>query len=409
MPYFNLRSSKVVFLGLVILFSFFRIDAQPRFISPIAGVYGKQYIIVNYVDWAADTFFKDNHCGSKTYDSHEGTDFAIRDFAAMDSGVAVNAVDNGRVIFVQDGLFDREKTSVLSKKLGNYIGITHAGKLQTYYGHLRKNSILVKVGDSVIAGQKIGLVGSSGNSESPHLHFELWYDSTNYIDPFSGPCGHDSTYWITEPKYDTSYASWTAGMTNFICTLDTLEEGLKNRDTFYASDPAITYWNLQYGLRKGDSLRIDWIAPNSNLWFRYGYELSRDWWYYYYSSYINAPTTGVPGKWTAKLYRNNVLVASRSFYFFNRPSSVNEMTQTQSGTWFATYAVSDFVVNTFDKKGEISIFNLQGKLLVSAKANSGETRVNGAELPTGIYLVVFDEKPDSGRIQNRYRKLIQVF
>ena len=90
MLYVALRSSKIVFLGLIFLLSFFKTDAQPRFVSPIAGVYGQQYIIVNYVDWAADTFFKDNHCGSKTYDSHEGTDFAIRDSAITTIGNGAN-------------------------------------------------------------------------------------------------------------------------------------------------------------------------------------------------------------------------------------------------------------------------------------------------------------------------------
>ena len=74
--------------------------------------------------------------------------------------------------------------------LGNYIGITHDGEFQTYYGHLKKNSLLVSEGDTVSQGQVIAQVASSGNSTDPHLHFELWYDSTFYIDPFSGPCGN---------------------------------------------------------------------------------------------------------------------------------------------------------------------------------------------------------------------------
>jgi len=45
----------------------------------------------------------------------------------MDEGVNVLAADSGVVIFTHDGEFDREKVSVISKGLGNYIGITHDG------------------------------------------------------------------------------------------------------------------------------------------------------------------------------------------------------------------------------------------------------------------------------------------
>jgi murein DD-endopeptidase MepM/ murein hydrolase activator NlpD len=54
---------------------------------------------------------------------------------------------------------------------GNHIIIAHAGGLFTLYGHLE--TMLVKVGDIVRAGQVIGLLGSTGNSTGPHCHFEV--------------------------------------------------------------------------------------------------------------------------------------------------------------------------------------------------------------------------------------------
>jgi murein DD-endopeptidase MepM/ murein hydrolase activator NlpD len=61
---------------------------------------------------------------------------------------------------------------------GNYVKIQHNNSTITLYGHMGLNSITVKAGDEVKAGQKIGQVGSSGRSSGPHLHFELRYNSS---------------------------------------------------------------------------------------------------------------------------------------------------------------------------------------------------------------------------------------
>lgn len=46
------------------------------------------------------------------------------------------------------------------------------------------NEVLVKVGDKITRGDKIALVGSTGNSTGSHLHYEIKKDDT-YIDPLS--------------------------------------------------------------------------------------------------------------------------------------------------------------------------------------------------------------------------------
>jgi len=57
---------------------------------------------------------------------------------------------------------------------GLMVEVRHPGDLTTRYSHL--SAILCVPGDAVDAGQPLGLVGQSGRSTGPHLHFEVWKD-----------------------------------------------------------------------------------------------------------------------------------------------------------------------------------------------------------------------------------------
>jgi murein DD-endopeptidase MepM/ murein hydrolase activator NlpD len=109
--------------------------------------------------------------------SHEGIDFVHNDQTI--EVVEVYAAADGKVMYVREGceqssMFAHNNTARESGAgWGNHIVIEHKGLVFTRYAHLLKNSILVNVGDSVKAGQKIATMGNSGRSETRHLHFEL--------------------------------------------------------------------------------------------------------------------------------------------------------------------------------------------------------------------------------------------
>lgn len=85
---------------------------------------------------------------------HEGVDIS----APLGSPVVASA---DGVVTLADG----------DAGLGNAVAIDHGYGFVSRYGHLSK--ILVHAGDKVKAGQKIGLVGSTGRSTGPHLHYEV--------------------------------------------------------------------------------------------------------------------------------------------------------------------------------------------------------------------------------------------
>ncbi|MDY5683643.1 MAG: M23 family metallopeptidase [Treponema sp.] len=65
---------------------------------------------------------------------------------------------------------------------GNYVIIKHVNGYQTLYAHLTKS--LVKSGQNVVQGAKIGLVGSTGYSTGPHLHFTV-FKNGKLVDPMT--------------------------------------------------------------------------------------------------------------------------------------------------------------------------------------------------------------------------------
>lgn len=63
---------------------------------------------------------------------------------------------------------------------GNYVIVDHGNGYRTLYGHLQQAT--VSQGQQVQAGQQIGVIGSTGNSQAPHLHLSAWYNDQE-IDP----------------------------------------------------------------------------------------------------------------------------------------------------------------------------------------------------------------------------------
>ncbi len=87
---------------------------------------------------------------------------------------------------------------------GRYVVLRHLNGFETLYGHLSKAK--VRVGETVKAGELVGLGGSTGRSTGTHLHFEVRYQG-NAIDPssiydFAADCLLEDTYTVTPASFE---------------------------------------------------------------------------------------------------------------------------------------------------------------------------------------------------------------
>lgn len=83
---------------------------------------------------------------------------------AMPQGTPVLAASKGIIVKAE-----------FNKTAGFYISLKNKNYYTTRYMHLKK--ILVKVGQKIKKGQKIGLSGNTGRTTGPHLHYEIWIDN----------------------------------------------------------------------------------------------------------------------------------------------------------------------------------------------------------------------------------------
>ena len=89
------------------------------------------------------------------------------------------AAASGVVVASVNGCVERKKNC--GGGYGNHIDIEHPNGTMTRYGHLTRSDVVV--GQSVTQGEEIGLLGSTGNSTGPHLHFEIRNSSGSTMRP----------------------------------------------------------------------------------------------------------------------------------------------------------------------------------------------------------------------------------
>jgi murein DD-endopeptidase MepM/ murein hydrolase activator NlpD len=165
------------------------------------------------------------------YGGHKGTDFMLKGgFTQMDKGNNwVVAAAAGTVESFDDSQYDRchgagaglssaaksaenawrardlKKLVAIdcdgrnTAKDWNYVRIDHGGGLATIYAHLKNGSVKVEKGQRVRCGERLGDIGSAGDSMAPHLHFQVEYNGKP-IDPFQGKLSPKYSFWVDQGR-----------------------------------------------------------------------------------------------------------------------------------------------------------------------------------------------------------------
>jgi Peptidase family M23 len=290
------------------------------------GYYG----ISNYVDenLSFPNALRDYNCGTRTYDqasgyNHAGTDFFTWPYQwtkMQRNIVQIIAGAAGTIIAKSDGNFDQNCAFCTGPCNWNAVYIMHADGSVAWYGHLKSGSLTSKaIGQTVATGEYLGVLGSSGNSTGPHLHLEIYTNSsyTQLVDPWNGPCNTMNpgvSWWASQEPYYvptlikvmTHGAAPQAGGSCPNQEISNEKINFMPGETIFLSSYYRDQQNGQssaHALYRPDgSLHTSW-NQNFTTWY------SASWWYYS----LTLPVTAPAGNWK---YEITYAGGQKAFAFF---------------------------------------------------------------------------------------------
>ncbi|MEJ2748201.1 MAG: peptidoglycan DD-metalloendopeptidase family protein [Anaerolineae bacterium] len=270
--------------------------------------------ISNFVDHDARYgYLLDYSCGDRTYDisgyNHQGTDFFTWPFAwnKMDNDeVVVVAAAPGTIVGKRDGNYDR--SCAMNNGDWNAVYIRHNDGSIAWYGHMKNGSLTSKnIGDTVVTGEVLGVVGSSGSSTGPHLHLELYSNSsyTTLIDPYNGTCNPTSSWWQTQrPYYDSAVNKVMTGnapVESYSCPTPSVT----NEQTEFIGGDTVYFTTFYRDQLSSQVSQYTIYQPDHSIYQRWTHSSPADhyaasWWYWSFS----LPTDAMSGDWRFEVVFN---------------------------------------------------------------------------------------------------------
>lgn len=359
--------------------------------------YFEAWAISNYVDH--NTGFpqqvQDYNCGTRTYDTnsgynHQGVDIFTWPFSwdqFYNNQAEVIAAAPGVIIQKSDGNFDQSCS--FNSNNWNSVYIQHSDGSIALYGHMKSNTLTSKtIGQSVTTGEFLGVIGSSGNSTGPHLHFEVFDSNNNLIDPFTGNCNNlnNTSWWNTQINYrepningmltsSTPPSFNTCPQAEMINQKSNFEYGETAYFSIYLRDQ-IPGMNIYFKLiSPSGSINLSWSRTLNNT-----YNAS-----YWYSSF---PITSTPfsetGEWTYEATFNNT---TESINFSVGQLSIAEENFSSNVSIYPNPFNQQIKLSSLKNLQQVDIYDINGRLIHKILTDKSEVIISTYYLSSGVYFL----------------------
>jgi murein DD-endopeptidase MepM/ murein hydrolase activator NlpD len=374
-----------------------REGGHPLFSWPVSQAGGFNYNSVwsvsNYIDHdpAYPDQISDYECGTRSYDTtsgynHQGFDIITWPFwwKQMDRDQGINiAAAEGQILDKNDGAFDRN--CGFNSSTPNYIALQHDDGSETWYLHMKEGSLTTKnIGDMVTQGEFLGVIGSSGSSTVPHLHFEVYDSADQLIDPSMGPCNNfnSDSWWISQKPYYTpainavlTHTTWPDFAT---CPIT---ETTNESNQFDLGD------EVYYGIylkdqRAGTSVHLKITRPDNSVQYEWDYALVDDqqisYWMWFYPN-------DMEGMWTWEAtYMGDV--ATHTFNVGALGTQENELANT---TAYPNPMKDKLFIESEIAITQITLKEMHGRTVMTENSPVASiNELNVAPISKGIYFAI---------------------
>ena len=241
-----------------------------RLAFPVDCTLGETCVIQQVMDRYPGPGAQDFRCGPQTYDGHQGTDIRLPDVEAMEDGVAVLAAAPGTVLGTRNTVPDTGSDNFPEgQDCGNGLVLDHVGGWQTQYCHMAQGSVSVTTGERVEAGQVLGRIGFSGNSQFPHLHLSVRHNG-EHVDPFdpadANTCGLDAPSLWAEDLPLAPGGILSAGFADAVPSYEAIQAGTADAETLSAQGDAVVLWGFLHNGREGDTVEMTITSPDGDTY-----------------------------------------------------------------------------------------------------------------------------------------------
>ncbi len=383
---------------------------NPLFIWPVKQAsnvtYNEIWAISNYVDHntAYPDQLTDYNGGTKSYDTasgynHQGTDIYIWPYSwkILDSnGLEVVAASGGQIIYKSDGQFDRSCS--FNNNQWNAVYIKHNDGSVAWYGHLKNGSLTTKnIGDTVTQGEYLGIVASSGNSNGPHLHFEVYEDDTysynKLIDPYSGPSNNwnSSSWWQTQKPYRNPKINALTTNSNPPDFGNCPSTQITNEKNIFSTNELV-YFIVFLKDQLGYNFNLTVYKPDNSIAYNWNRNLTQDYSssYWWYNGIVD-----IEGQWRVECSLSTGEIINHYFTVDNSLSTNDYLLEKTS--IYPNPLKENLFINAKVRVNKLIIRDVLGKEIFGYNIKFiGTKKIPTAFLSKGLYfLTVFDENSNS--------------
>lgn len=360
------------------------------------------YTITAYVDQNTNAgAVSDFNCGARTYDGHRGTDISVTPFGfyKMDHDqVEVIAAAAGVILDKGDGNFDRNCAA--NNIPANYIIVEHSDGSRALYWHMKKNSVTTKaIGQPVVAGEYLGVVGSSGSSSGPHLHFEVWSGSTvaTRVDPWSGTCNllNANSWWASQKPYSEPAVIKVSAHTTDIVLPGCPETEIPNESTSFQlpfqgpglPPGAAKFYIFMRNETAGMTANVSILKPDGSVFNTWTHNSTGNYNSSWRSWTKNLPT--IAGTYTLQAIYNGI-TCSQTFTVIDASTGTETLPEETPARAVPNPNKGIFTLETGEEvQGweweTIEIFNLTGSGIYLSERPSATPAIDISAQPAGIY------------------------